>query len=75
MTKRKEELVSYNIPATVVVDGVSLPPGSYSGRRVKLAMAYMGQDVWGDWEYRIDYDNYVDLDCTQQVAGGSIKIT
>lgn len=75
MASSQTQYLSYTIAAKVNVDGVDLPPGQYKGKRVRLGTAHMGATQWLDWEYKIDCDPYAGLDCTKQVADGSIKLT
>ena len=74
MTKSHEEFVRYSVEKSVEVDGVDFPPGMYIGKRVKLGISHQGQVQWQPWEYKIDQEQFGDLDCTSHVASGGIKI-
>ncbi len=72
--KSQTESLKFSIKKTVMVDGIVLPPGTYRGRRVRIGVAAPGQTLSLKWEYRLDTDQFANLQCDTQVSDGSIKV-
>jgi hypothetical protein len=69
-----EEDVTYTIDSETIVDGAKLLPGTYKGKKVRLLFPSLGGPRPESWEYRINTKDFSDLDCTEQVRKGEIKV-